>query len=111
MIVQYRDMIAHLIYYTVSPLTAHFFFAGARTSKDIWTKNAQKDAMIYSMMKEWDKQGFDVILSPSFPFPAVSPDVCSKLSQAASYTAVYNLLGNPAGLSRQNNANVPILLS
>ena len=73
--------------------------------------------MIYTMMREWETRGFDVILSCPFPMPAISPKYCSKLLSgkvvpyifpmeacsecdipAASYTAVYNLVGCPAGI-------------
>ena len=74
----FRDVAAHIIN-LFSPLTAQFFFAGARTSQDIWRVNAEKDALIYKMMREWDSLGLDAVISCSFPLPAVAPEYCSKV--------------------------------
>ena len=97
--------------------TAKFFRSGKETSREIWALNAEKDKLIYTMMREWETRGFDVILSCPFPMPAISPKHCSKsvsgktndlidkfyrnksfMFPAASYTAVYNLVGCPAGI-------------
>merc|ERR1719342_147229 len=92
-----RDLAAHVIN-LFSRVNAIFFFAGARTSREIWTRNAEKDEMIYNMMREWERQGFDAVISCAFPFPAIAPKYCSRVVSAACYTAIYNVLGNPAGV-------------
>ena len=49
------------------------------------------------MMREWEKKGFDAIITLASPMPAISPDVVSSVITGACYTAVYNLTGCPAG--------------
>jgi len=92
-----RGMAAHVIN-LFSKLTANFFWAGVKSSKDLWASNAEKDELIYNMMREWEKEGYDAIISCAFPFPAIPPKYCSRVISAACYTAIYNVLGNPAGV-------------
>jgi len=92
-----RNLAAYIINFFSVP-TAKFFRSGKETTREIWALNAEKDKLIYTMMREWETRGFDVILSCPFPMPAISPKYCSKLLSAASYTAVYNLVGCPAGI-------------
>ena len=96
-------------------------------------RNAEKDEMIYNMMREWERQGFDALISCAFPLPAIAPKYCSSvvpgnikqktvsitklykfylpllysvpLFTAASYTGIYNLLGNPAGVMPVTTVN------
>ena len=49
------------------------------------------------MMREWETEGFDAILTLASPMPAIPPAVVSSLISGACYTAVYNLTGCPAG--------------
>jgi len=99
-----RDLAAHVIN-LFSRVNAIFLFAGARTSREIWARNAEKDEMIYNMMREWERQGFDAIISCAFPLPAIAPKYCSSVVPAASYTGIYNLLGNPAGVMPVTTVN------
>ena len=62
-----------------SKLTAAFLHAGKQTIPQMWALNGQKDQITYKMMREWDSQGFDAIISCPFPMPAISPDFCSKI--------------------------------
>ena len=62
-----------------SKLTAAFLHAGKETIPEMWALNGQKDQITYKMMREWDSQGFDAIISCPFPMPAISPDFCSKI--------------------------------
>ena len=71
-------MAAYFINFFSEP-TAKFFRSGKETTREVWALNAEKDKLIYSMMREWETRGFDVILSCPFPMPAISPKYCSKL--------------------------------
>ena len=58
---------------------ASFFRLGKQTSQELWALNAEKDNLIYSMMRDWETQGFDAVLSCAFPMPAIPPQYCSRL--------------------------------
>ena len=76
-IFKFRNFIG-FCYSFFSQLNAEFFYTGKETTREIWALNAEKDKLIYSMMREWETRGFDVILSCPFPLPAISPKYCSK---------------------------------
>ena len=73
-----RNLIGYMII-PFSKLTAAFLHAGKETIPQMWALNGQKDQITYKMMREWDSQGFDAIISCPFPMPAISPDFCSKI--------------------------------
>ena len=73
-----RNLIGYMII-PFSKLTAAFLHAGKQTIPQMWALNGQKDQITYKMMREWDSQGFDAIISCPFPMPAISPDFCSKI--------------------------------
>ena len=52
---------------------------GPVDSGDLAVKNAEKDSLIYDMMAAWEKEGFDVLLTPACAIPAPPPQYCSKL--------------------------------
>ncbi|RCN31091.1 hypothetical protein ANCCAN_23135 [Ancylostoma caninum] len=45
----------------------------------------------------WKSLGIDALICPTFPVPAVPHRFPSRLSTAATYTALFNLLDFPAG--------------
>ena len=49
------------------------------SNQSFFNRNAEKDEMIYNMMREWERQGFDAIISCAFPLPAIAPKYCSSV--------------------------------
>ena len=80
-----RNLIGYMII-PFSKLTAAFLHAGKETIPQMWALNGQKDQITYKMMREWDSQGFDAIISCPFPMPAISPDFCSKIISGVDKT-------------------------
>ena len=39
-------------------------------SSGLWVTNGLKDKLTYEFMSAWDKEEFDVLICPAFPFPA-----------------------------------------
>jgi len=72
--------------------------AGMLLTREQWVANAKKDRLIYELTQTWENNEFDVVISPAFAMPACPPAYCSKLLPATSYTAVYNMVGCPAGI-------------
>ena len=64
---------------------ASFFRLGKQTSQELWALNAEKDNLIYSMMRDWETQSFDAVLSCAFPMPAIPPQYCSRLISGEYY--------------------------
>ncbi len=52
----------------------------------------------HQFVQSLEKGGFDVILCPPFPVPAVTHGTCGDLFPAMSYTVPYNVIGAPAGV-------------
>ena len=73
-----RKIVAFLVG-LFSENAASFFRLGKQTSQELWALNAEKDNLIYSMMRDWETQGFDAVLSCAFPMPAIPPQYCSRL--------------------------------
>jgi len=67
-------------------------------SKDLWKTNADKDRLTDEFYEEWDKQNFDIVICPGFPFPAPKPTHAARMISATSYTGVYNSIGCPVGI-------------
>ena len=74
-----------------SKLTAEFFHAGKQTVPQMWALNGQKDQITYKMMRDWEKHGFDAMLSCPFPMPAISPDYCSKAISGKTNLGRHNM--------------------
>jgi len=95
--VRIKKVFAFLISF-VSLKMNKLWSSGMVTTQEQWVANAKKDRLIYELTHSWETNGFDVVLSPAFAMPACPPSYCSKLLPATSYTAVYNLVGCPAGI-------------
>ena len=98
-----------------------FLQSGACSSTELWAKNAEKDSLIYRMMKEWEEKEFDAVITSPFPVPAVPHHYASSLGAGETagevtensvscaggcYTAVYNLTGCPAGVLPVTKVNL-----
>ena len=54
--------------------------------------NADKDRLTDEFYEEWDKQNFDIVICPGFPFPAPKP------THAARMISGYSREGSDIGL-------------
>lgn len=71
---------------------------GTRTAGEYWalvTELKQYRAKFYAAL---DQGGFDALLCPPLALPAFTHGSSEHLFSAVSYAAMYNTLGNPAGI-------------
>ena len=55
--------------------------------RDLWITNADKDRLTDEFYEEWDKQNFDIVICPGFPFPAPKPTHAARMiSGSFKYT-------------------------
>lgn len=71
---------------------------GRRTVEDYWRLIEDRDLYRERFLSAMDAQGFDAIISPPYPLPALRHGTSVLLSGAMSYTTLFNLLGFPAGV-------------
>jgi fatty acid amide hydrolase len=76
---------------------ATFFRGGSGNSKDLWTRLGDRKKMIEDLTNQWKKLNLDLLLCPSFPFPAVATNLTGRLQSAVVYTMIWNLFDFPAG--------------
>ena len=53
--------------------------SGPRLSRDLWVKNAERDALEYNLMAAWEEGGYDVLIAPAWSIPAPPARYCSSL--------------------------------
>jgi len=87
-----------LILHLFSPSLQRTWGAGAFLSRDLWVANAKKDTAIYQLSKAWEEKRYDVLICPTFGTPATPPEYQAWLLPAGSYSNVWNIAGNPAGV-------------
>ncbi|KAI0741898.1 amidase signature enzyme [Daedaleopsis nitida] len=55
----------------------------------------------------WDRRGFDGLITPVLALPAMPHDSCRLLAPLAGSTALYNVLGLPAGILPVTHVRAP----
>ena len=68
-----------------SPLTAKIAPMGAIKSAELWTLVDDLDHLIEGFLREWDKLGLDVVISPGFACAAPLKDDPVDILPAFSY--------------------------
>ncbi|VDM79324.1 unnamed protein product [Strongylus vulgaris] len=75
-----------------------------RYTQELCDAYKQKNHVTYAFLylslqftEYWKKLGIDALICPTFPVPAVPHQYPSRMSTAATYTALFNLLDFPAG--------------
>jgi len=82
-----------------SKMSSGFWSAGneSGTTYELWKLNAKRLDIIEEILRQWERQGVDVVLAPGFPYPAQLSGYSAWSIAGISYTSVYNLLNFPAG--------------
>ena len=81
---QIKRLVAMLLGF-LSPHLKSGWLARLKTSAEHWIANAKKDRLIYEFTRDWQNQGFDVLLCPAFAMPACAPKNCSKIAPGNLY--------------------------
>ncbi|CAL8085987.1 unnamed protein product [Orchesella dallaii] len=73
-----------------------------KTADDLWNIIMDKRAFTVGLLEKMDREGIDLILTPSFPFPAIRTDEgnAGACIDAAVYTMIWNFVDFPAGVVR-----------
>ncbi|XP_071059073.1 fatty-acid amide hydrolase 1-like [Pseudochaenichthys georgianus] len=77
---------------------------GVGSIPDLWKQHAAVDDYIQETIAEWRKCNIDALLCP-VTGPAYNHLYCGKLTSAASYTLLFNLLQFPAGVVPVSTVN------
>ncbi|KAK5931102.1 hypothetical protein CgunFtcFv8_027280 [Champsocephalus gunnari] len=77
---------------------------GVGSIQDLWKQHAAVEDYIQETIAEWRKCNIDALLCP-VTGPAYNHLYCGKLSTAASYTLLFNLLQFPAGVVPVSTVN------
>jgi fatty acid amide hydrolase len=71
---------------------------GRRSAEEYWALVARRDDYRARFLDALDARGFDAVLCPVEALPAYTHGTSVYLSDSLSHTALYNLLGLPAGV-------------
>jgi fatty acid amide hydrolase len=71
----------------------------AQKSEVLWEYLHEQRNIKYKVLDKMRDLNLDLILAPTFPFPAARVEDSEKLFGAASYTCIYNFLDFPAGVT------------
>ncbi len=94
-----RDWLAGLADLTAQRATARLLRAArARSAEGYWQLVERQARYRERCLESLAAQRCDVILCPADGLPALTPGASAYTAEAASYTALYNLLGMPAGV-------------
>ncbi len=93
----WKKIVSCLLWFKSPHLSAAFWGQDEPTkSWQIWELNAERIELIDDVLRELDRKGIDVLLSPGMPNPA-PPLGHPYQSECISYSTVYNMLDFPAG--------------
>ncbi|WP_068776603.1 amidase [Paenibacillus sp. FJAT-26967] len=73
-------------------------YLGLKSEEELQTLVHAQQRFRQNFMKEMDRQGVDVLLSPAALTPAIAHDHSLTMSYEGSYGLLYNYLGMPAGV-------------
>ncbi|MFQ3591556.1 MAG: amidase family protein, partial [Chloracidobacterium sp.] len=94
-----RDWLARLADVTGQRATARLLRAArSRTAGGYWQLVEAQKRYRERFLARLDEQRCDVILCPADGLPALTHGASTYTAEAASYTALYNVLGMPAGV-------------
>lgn len=91
----------------MSPMSANMLTTNQHSwrSAELWELNNYRLELTEHILREWDRQGIDVVIAPGLAMPAQPIGYPAWELPAASYTCVYNVLNFPAGsipVSKEN---------
>ncbi|KAK5979624.1 Fatty-acid amide hydrolase 1 [Trichostrongylus colubriformis] len=89
--------LASCILHSISPQLSALCTAYVSNLEDLRYTQEQCDAYKDKFIDYWKSLGIDALICPTFPVPAVPHRFPSRMSSAATYTGLYNLLDFPAG--------------
>ena len=69
----------------------------AYESKDLWISLGELNQCINEYLTEWDKSDLDIVLCPTFPFPAPKLEVPGMNVPPLSYVVAHNAMNFPSG--------------
>lgn len=83
----------------MSPMSANMLTTNQHSwrSAELWELNNYRLELTEHILREWDRQGIDVVIAPGLAMPAQPIGYPAWELPAASYTCVYNVLNFPAG--------------
>ncbi|KAK6039248.1 Amidase [Cooperia oncophora] len=89
--------VASSILKSISPQLSALSAAYVSNLEDLRYTQELCDVYKEQFIKYWKSLGIDALICPTFPVPAVPHRFPSRMSSAATYTGLYNLLDFPAG--------------
>ncbi|RCN28303.1 Amidase [Ancylostoma caninum] len=89
--------IASCLLQSISPQLSALCAAYVSNLEDLRYTQERCDNYKTKFIEYWKSLGIDALICPTFPVPAVPHRFPSRLSTAATYTALFNLLDFPAG--------------
>ncbi|VDO58667.1 unnamed protein product [Haemonchus placei] len=89
--------VASYILQSISPQLSALSAAYVSDLDDLRYTQEMCDAYKDKFTEYWKSLGIDALICPTFPVPAVPHRFPSRMSSAATYTGLYNLLDYPAG--------------
>ncbi|XGW06268.1 hypothetical protein V3C99_016519 [Haemonchus contortus] len=89
--------VASYILQSISPQLSALSAAYVSDLDDLRYSQEMCDAYNDKFTEYWKSLGIDALICPTFPVPAVPHRFPSRMSSAATYTGLYNLLDFPAG--------------
>ncbi|KJH52262.1 hypothetical protein DICVIV_01590 [Dictyocaulus viviparus] len=90
--------LASFILKPISPQLSALCSAYISNLHDLRYTNERCDDYKNEFIAYWQRLNIDALICPSFPVPAVPHRFPSKISLAATYTALFNMLDFPAGV-------------
>ncbi|KAE9412255.1 hypothetical protein Angca_002925, partial [Angiostrongylus cantonensis] len=90
--------LASFVLRPISPQLSAVCSAFISNLDDLRYTNERCDVYKKEFIAYWKSLELDALICPSFPVPAVPHRFPSKMSIAATYTALFNLLDFPAGV-------------
>ncbi|EPB66744.1 Amidase [Ancylostoma ceylanicum] len=89
--------IASCLLQSISPQLSALCAAYVSNLEDLRYTQERCDDYKTKFIEYWKSLGIDALICPTFPVPAVPHRFPSRMSTAATYTALFNLLDFPAG--------------
>ncbi|CAJ0602730.1 unnamed protein product [Cylicocyclus nassatus] len=89
--------VASCLLHKISPQLSALCSAYVSNLEDLRYTQERCDDYRLKFTEYWKRLGIDALICPTFPVPAVPHQYPSRMSTAATYTALFNLLDFPAG--------------
>ncbi|OXA40478.1 fatty acid amide hydrolase 1 [Folsomia candida] len=71
---------------------------GANSTSKLWERLGDRKKMTEDLLTSWKAANLDLVLCPTYPFPAVPHHMPGRLQPSVFYTMIWNLFDFPAGV-------------